>query len=182
MQSLFDLVTSHHEDTSVCGPTAYTLYQEFLVSAFLCSSHMQKISLTICLTTKILVYSKGKDSEGKDYIVYYSYYKKTVNTCLSKRKSMYKTIICCCSIAKSWPTLSDPMDCSTPGLPVLHSLPEFAQTHIHWVGDIILYLHYICIYLLPLTFSKYQFWRLVSEQLLQFLKIYIKKITNTLFL
>ena len=29
------------------------------------------------------------------------------------------------------------MDCSTPGLPVLHHLPEFAQTHVHWVGDAI---------------------------------------------
>ena len=29
------------------------------------------------------------------------------------------------------------MDCSTPGLPVLHHLPEFAQTHGHWVGDAI---------------------------------------------
>ena len=29
------------------------------------------------------------------------------------------------------------MDCSTPGLPVLHHLPEFAQTHVHWVSDAI---------------------------------------------
>ena len=29
------------------------------------------------------------------------------------------------------------MDCSTPGLPVLHHLPELAQTHVHWVGDAI---------------------------------------------
>ena len=29
------------------------------------------------------------------------------------------------------------MDCSTPGFPVLYYLPEFAQTHIHWIGDII---------------------------------------------
>ena len=29
------------------------------------------------------------------------------------------------------------MDCSTPGLPVLHRLPEFAQTHVHGVGDAI---------------------------------------------
>ena len=27
------------------------------------------------------------------------------------------------------------MDCSTPGFPVLYCLPEFAQTHVHWVGD-----------------------------------------------
>ena len=34
------------------------------------------------------------------------------------------------------PTLCDPMDCSTPGFPVLHYLLEFAQTHVHWVSDI----------------------------------------------
>ena len=33
--------------------------------------------------------------------------------------------------------LCDPMNCSTPGLPVHHKLPEFTQTHVHWVGDAI---------------------------------------------
>ena len=33
--------------------------------------------------------------------------------------------------------LCDPMDCSTPGLPVHHQFPEFAQTHVHWVNDAI---------------------------------------------
>ena len=42
---------------------------------------------------------------------------------------------CCCSVAKLCPTLCDPMDYSTPGFPVLHYLPEFAQTHVHWVSD-----------------------------------------------
>ena len=41
------------------------------------------------------------------------------------------------SVAQSCPTLCDPMDCSTPGLPVLYHLPEFAQTHVHWTGDAI---------------------------------------------
>ena len=41
------------------------------------------------------------------------------------------------SVAQSCPILSDPMDCSTPGLPVHHQLPEFTQTHVHWVGDAI---------------------------------------------
>ena len=36
-----------------------------------------------------------------------------------------------CSVAQSCPTLWDPKDCSTPGFPVLHQLPEFAQTHVH---------------------------------------------------
>ena len=31
----------------------------------------------------------------------------------------------------------DPMNCSTPGLPVHHQLPDFTQTHVHWVGDAI---------------------------------------------
>ena len=46
-------------------------------------------------------------------------------------------IICCCSIPKLGLTLSDPMDCSTPAFPVLHYLPEFAQTHVLWVSDAI---------------------------------------------
>ena len=40
-----------------------------------------------------------------------------------------------CSVAQSCPTLCDPRDCSTPGLPVHHQLPEFTQTHVHQVGD-----------------------------------------------
>ena len=43
-------------------------------------------------------------------------------------------ICCCCSVAKSYPTLCDPMDCSTPGSPVLHCLLEFAQICVHRVG------------------------------------------------
>ena len=41
------------------------------------------------------------------------------------------------SVAQSCPTLWDPMNCSTPGLPVHHQLPEFTQTHVHRVGDAI---------------------------------------------
>ena len=39
------------------------------------------------------------------------------------------------SVAQSCPTLCDPMNCSMPGLPVHHQLPEFTQTHVHRVGD-----------------------------------------------
>ena len=41
------------------------------------------------------------------------------------------------SVAQSRPTLCNPMNCSTPGLPVHHQLPEFTQTHVHRVGDAI---------------------------------------------
>ena len=44
---------------------------------------------------------------------------------------------CCCSVAKSCPTLCEPMNCNTPGFPVLHYLLEFAQIHVHWVDDAI---------------------------------------------
>ena len=41
------------------------------------------------------------------------------------------------SVAQSCLTLYNPMDCSTPGLPVHHQLLEFTQTHVHWVDDAI---------------------------------------------
>ena len=43
----------------------------------------------------------------------------------------------CCSVTQSCLTLCPPMDCSTPGFPVLHHLLELAQTHVHRVGDAI---------------------------------------------
>ena len=48
---------------------------------------------------------------------------------------------CCCLVAQSCLTLCNPIDCSTPGFPVLHQLREFAQTHVHRVGDAILSSH-----------------------------------------
>ena len=41
------------------------------------------------------------------------------------------------SVTQSSPTLCDPMNCSTPGLPVHHQLPEFTQIYVHWVSDAI---------------------------------------------
>ena len=45
--------------------------------------------------------------------------------------------ITCCSVAQSHWTLCDPLDCSTPGFPVLHHFLELAQTHVHQFGDAI---------------------------------------------
>ena len=52
------------------------------------------------------------------------------------------SFLACCKhcfylVPKSCPTLCNPMDCSTPGFPLLHCLPEFAQTHVYWVGNAI---------------------------------------------
>ena len=43
----------------------------------------------------------------------------------------------CYSVTKLCPALCNPMDCSMLGFPVLHQLLEFAQTHVHWVRDVI---------------------------------------------
>ena len=50
--------------------------------------------------------------------------------CLSNIKSVQFS-----SVAQSCPTLCDTMNCSMPGLPVHQQLPEFTQTHVHWVSD-----------------------------------------------
>ena len=72
-------------------------------------------------------------------------------------------------VAKSWTQLSDfhfhslscvwlcnPMDCSTPCFPVLHYLPEFAQTHVRWVGDAIQPSHPLSSPSLALSLSQHQ--------------------------
>ena len=66
-----------------------------------------------------------------------------------------KDYCCCCSVAKSCTTICGPMDCSIPGFPVLHYVPEFAQIHIHQVSDAI-YNHLIlcCPLLLPSIFPS----------------------------
>ena len=50
---------------------------------------------------------------------------------------IHVSVYCCCSVAQSCLTLSHFMGYSTPGFPGLHYLLEFAQTHVHWVGDAI---------------------------------------------
>ena len=44
---------------------------------------------------------------------------------------------CCYSVTKFFLTLCSPMDYSKPGFPVFDQFPEFAQTHVHWIGDAI---------------------------------------------
>ena len=41
-------------------------------------------------------------------------------------------VYCCCSVAKSCPIVCNPMNCRTLCFPVLHCLPNFAKTHVHW--------------------------------------------------
>ena len=54
--------------------------------------------------------------------------------CRVETNMTFKATICCL-VTQSCPTLSDPMNHSMPGFFVLHHLPEFAETHVHWVHD-----------------------------------------------
>ena len=54
----------------------------------------------------------------------------------SVRMAIIKTS-CCSAVTQSYPTICDPMDCSTSGFPVLDYFQEFAQTCVHCVGDAI---------------------------------------------
>ena len=59
----------------------------------------------------------------------------------------------CCLVAKWYPTLCIPMDCSTSDLPVPHHLLELAQVHVHWIGDPIQPSHPLS----PSSFSAFGF-------------------------
>ena len=61
----------------------------------------------------------------------------------------------CSSLARSCLTFCDPMDCSMPGFPVCHSIPEFAQIHALWVSMLSKYLLLCCPQIvLPLIFPS----------------------------
>ena len=60
-----------------------------------------------------------------------------IYTCLPTNFSSFLTLFQFSSVAQSCPTLCDPMNHSTPGLPVHHQLLEFTQTHVLWVSDAI---------------------------------------------
>ena len=58
-------------------------------------------------------------------------------TTLSRIISRSIHVACCCSVDQSCLSVWDPMDCRTPGFPILYCLQELAQTQVHWVGDAI---------------------------------------------
>ena len=68
------------------------------------------------------------------------------------------------SVVQSCPTLCDPMDCSTPDLPVHHQLLEFTRIHVHWVSDAIQPSHPV----IPFSSSLQSFPESGSFQMSQF--------------
>ena len=71
---------------------------------------------------------------------------------MSRKEEHIKTETCrsCCfSAVKLCLTLCNPKNCRTPGLPVLRDLPEFTQTHVHWINDAIQPSRHLCPLLVP---------------------------------
>ena len=60
-----------------------------------------------------------------------------VNHYMMGRETVPRSSVLLSSVTQSCLILCDPMDCSMPGLPIHCQLPEFTQTHAHWVGDAI---------------------------------------------
>ena len=74
---------------------------------------------------------------SKQLYLFFSFLYLWSYTGLHSFRSRVKTSVQFNSVTQSCPTLCDHMDCSTPGLPVHHQLPEFTQTHVHWGDDAI---------------------------------------------
>ena len=91
------------------------------------------VVITLCISHM----TDGLDTFSYVYLTLHSEQVYTFQSVYSLKVSVQFS-----SVAQLWLTLCNPMNHSTPGLPVHHQLPEFTQTHVHRVGDAI----YICIY------------------------------------
>ena len=65
------------------------------------------------------------------------YWFRLYRKCSERWCTVWNSTFSFSSVTQLRPTLCNPMDCSMPGFPVHHQLPELAQTHVHWVGDAI---------------------------------------------
>ena len=84
-------------------------------------------SLSLMLLSTLLKKQTNKKNKQKTHL----------SPVLNLQTALYKDSVQFSSVAQPCLTLCDTMDCSTPGLPVHHKLPEFTQTYIHGVGDAI---------------------------------------------
>ena len=99
-----------------------------------------------------------------DFYVYIWRFQRHIKWKKSKLKNGISSIsFMFSSVAQSCPALCDPVDCSMPGLPVYHQLPEFTQTHVHWVCDAIQPSHPLSSPSLP-TFNLSQHQGLFSNE------------------
>jgi len=119
------ICTLSHSDSINFSPLylLLSLTLPFVIWFCACISEMLSILSWIRWSYNTLICSK---SQGNNYSQTYDHRRKTKHLSLQFSAGTQSCLILC-----------DPMDCSTLGLPVHHQLPEFTQTHVHWVGDTI---------------------------------------------
>ena len=109
----------------------------------------------------------------------YNYVQESKKPSRNYRIEKKKTVS---SVTQSRLTLWDPMDCNTPGLPVLHQLPEFTQTHVPWVSDAIQPSHPLSSHLLlPSTFPSIRLFSSESVLHIRWLKYWTFSLNISLF-
>ena len=105
----------------------------------MCTSAYQKIFSKICIGVMLVIAPK---EEVPKYPSTFKWVSKLcyIHTCSNANEPStitYRSSVQFSSVAQSCPNLCDPMNHSTPGLPVHHHLPEFTQTHVHRVSEAI---------------------------------------------
>ena len=109
-------------------------WKEVLQTCFLLTLRLFKLSIISLWLQYFSIYSTWKNSSRSMPYIFSNAFKRTFPYPLSPGKMGSDQIR---SVTQSCPTLCDPMNRSTPGLPVHHQLPEFTQTHVHRVSDAI---------------------------------------------
>ena len=89
-----------------------------------------------CWNLGFLTFSSEKNPEILSVLLFSAFFSSKITLSLLSKRSIISIYpeCCCCSVAKLCLIPYDPRNCSTPGFPILHYLPEFAQTHVHWVS------------------------------------------------
>ena len=101
------------------------------------SSNLCIISSILITTLKSNAAFPHRRNQNEKRLKDLSYREQTDQTFLPLVYSKNNTMVSVSSVAQSCLTLCDPMNHNRPGLSVHHQLPEFTQTHVHWVGDAI---------------------------------------------
>ena len=114
-----------------------------LLSVYILHAYSQSQNTTQLVLTKSFHSTHTKGIKVADIIKLLRWLSKTQfwwqvrETLPFNIRVLFNKMQCCCSVAQLCPTLCDTKNCGTPGFPILHHLPELAQTHVHWVSDTI---------------------------------------------
>ena len=98
-------------------------------------SHIWKLSVTFVAIWPLLLHIWCPWLSSQEDMLYFFLEIAPVSQCSNIASNVILPCFQFSSVAQSCPTICDPMNCSTPGLPVYHQLLEFTQTHVHRVGD-----------------------------------------------